>query len=353
MILGRKGQGPLGVEWCNGDYWVIDTAYFVTPRTDSLHLKYFYYLVKYIGLNHLKDGTSNPSLSRDTFNALLLPFPPISAQKAIAHILGTLDNKIELNQRMNETLEAMARTIFKSWFVDFDPVRAKAEGRDSGLPKPIANLFPDRLAESELGKIPKGWEVQPVREVTDALFDGPHATPPESPDGPVFLGIKNLTGTQIDLTDVRHIGENHWPRWTKRVMPEPGDIVFTYEATLGFFALIPPSLRCCLGRRLALVRPTKSKPFRYFLFHSFVSTPFQRMLIERSTHGSTVDRVPLLDFPNYVLVWPPVSLRNTFEHLAEAIWAAIHRNQAESRTLAAVRDTLLPKFMSGEINLAK
>ena len=112
----------------------------------------------------------------------------------------------------------------------------------------------------------------------------------------MFLGIKNLTGTQLDLTDVRHIGEEHWSRWTERVTPESGDIVFTYEATLGCFALIPPDLRCCLGRRLALIRPRRSDPFRYFLFHSFVSAPFQRMLIERSTHGSTVNRVSLARF---------------------------------------------------------
>jgi type I restriction enzyme S subunit len=86
-------------------------------------------MIKYIGLNHLKDGTSNPTLSRDSFGAQALPIPPFNEQRAIAHILGTLDDKIELNRRMNETLEAMARALFKSWFVDFDPVRAKAEGR--------------------------------------------------------------------------------------------------------------------------------------------------------------------------------------------------------------------------------
>ncbi|MEK7716728.1 MAG: restriction endonuclease subunit S, partial [Pseudomonadota bacterium] len=88
-----------------------------------------------------------------------LHFPPLDEQRAIAHILGTLDDKIELNRRMNETLEAMARALFKSWFVDFDPVRAKTEGRNPGLPKPLADLFPDSFEDSELGEIPKGWGV--------------------------------------------------------------------------------------------------------------------------------------------------------------------------------------------------
>src|SRR5207302_8604487 len=97
-----------------------------------------------------------------------LPIAPISDQRAIAHILGTRDDKIELNRRTSETLEAMARALFKSWFVDFDPVRAKAEGRDPGLPKQLADLFPDSFEDSELGEIPKGWRVLALAECVDA-----------------------------------------------------------------------------------------------------------------------------------------------------------------------------------------
>ena len=145
------------MEWSDDDYWVIDTAYSLAPLRSDVDLKYAYFLIKFIGLNHLKDGTSNPTLSRDTFGAQAFPLPPLVVQRTIARILGTLDDKIELNHRMNETLEAMARALFKSWFVDFDPVRAKAEGRDPGLPNPFANLFPDSFEDSELGEIPTGW----------------------------------------------------------------------------------------------------------------------------------------------------------------------------------------------------
>ncbi len=151
-------MGPLGVEWCNGPFWVIDTAYYVTKNRRDLDLKYFYYLIKYVGLNHLKDGTSNPSLSRDTFNSQLLPLPTPGEQKLIAGVLGSLDDKIDLNRRMNETLEAMARGLIKSWFVDFDPVRAKMEGRQPvGIDAETAHLFPESFEESLLGLIPSGW----------------------------------------------------------------------------------------------------------------------------------------------------------------------------------------------------
>ena len=102
--------------------------------------------------------------------------PPIAEQRAIAHILGTLDDKIELNRRMNATLEAMARALFRSWFVDFDPVRAKMAGRDTGLPKEIADLFPDRLVDSELGEIPEGWDVSEIGAEVDAIGGGTPST---------------------------------------------------------------------------------------------------------------------------------------------------------------------------------
>ncbi len=167
VILGRKGQGPLGVEWCDSDFWVIDTAYFVTAKTDQLDLRYFYYLVKYIGLNHLKDGTSNPSLSRDTFADLLLPLPSLEIQRAISRHLHALDRKIELNRRMNQTLEATARAIFKSWFVDFDPVRVKSNGKPSAAFSPrVLNFFPATFDDSPIGKIPTGWQARPIGKLT-------------------------------------------------------------------------------------------------------------------------------------------------------------------------------------------
>ena len=114
-------------------------------------------------------GTTVLGIKQSELRKVLLTLPPLPEQRAIAHILGTLDDKIELNRRMNETLEAMARALFKSWFVDFDPVRAKAEGRDPGLPKPLTDLFPDRFEDSELGEIPSGWEVRSLDEIARFL----------------------------------------------------------------------------------------------------------------------------------------------------------------------------------------
>ncbi|MCG5056436.1 MAG: type I restriction-modification system subunit M N-terminal domain-containing protein [Myxococcales bacterium] len=146
--------------------------------------------------------------------------PPLAEQRAIARILGALDDKIELNRKTNATLEAMARALFKSWFVDFDPVRAKAGGRaPRGMDAETATLFPSEFVESELGRIPTGWRLVPVREVCAGVFDGPHATPPEAQSGTIFLGIRNFTPTALDLSEIRYISEDDYPAWTKRVVP--------------------------------------------------------------------------------------------------------------------------------------
>ena len=170
-----------------------------------------------------------------------ISLPPLVDQKAIAHVIGTLDDKIELNRKTNETFEAMAKALFKSWFVDFDPVRAKAEGRPTGLPAEISDLFPDSFDDSELGEIPTGWRVGTIASSVGEVFDGPHATPKEADEGNVFLGIKNMTGSSLDLSDVKLIGHDDWSQWTRRVEPKADDIVFTYEAALGLFVSFPMS----------------------------------------------------------------------------------------------------------------
>lgn len=296
-------------------------------------------------------GSTVIMITKDAIENHSFLLPPPVEQKAIAHILGTLDDKIELNRKTNETLEAMAKTLFKSWFMDFDPVRAKTEGRSTGLPIEISDLFPDSFEDSELGDIPSGWSISTIGNAVGEVFDGPHATPKEASDGYVFLGIKNMTGTSLDLSEKRWIGLDDWEQWTKRVVPTCGDIVFTYEAALGLFAVIPSGLTCCLGRRMALIRPRGNEPTPYFWFHQFVAEPFQRLIEERSIHGATVNRTPLTEFPQYPVLFAPIEIRNLFDLNAAVLWSRIHLGLNEIGKLAFTRDALLPKLISGEIRI--
>jgi type I restriction enzyme S subunit len=303
----------------------------------------------YIDLNAIMVGVPHTNLGilRDT----PCQVPPLSTQKAIAHILGTLDDKIELNRKNNETLEAMAKALFKSWFVDFDPVRAKAEGRHTGLSAEISDLFPDSFEDSELGEIPSGWKVGTIASSVGEVFDGPHATPKEAEEGNVFLGIKNMTGSSLNLSDVKLIGHDDWSQWTRRVEPRADDIVFTYEAALGLFAVIPHGLKCCLGRRMALIRTKAPNGAPHFWFHQFIAKPFQKVIEERSIHGATVNRTPLTEFPGYPILEPPENLRLAFDHTVSSLWARINAAANQTSSLTSLRDTLLPKLISGELRI--
>jgi len=149
------------------------------------------------------------------------------------------------------------------------------------------------------------WNWMEIQDIYSALYDGPHATPKPSETGPIFLGIKNLTDDgHLDLSEVRHIDEEEFPRWTKRVLPRAGDIVFTYEATLNRYAIIPQGFRGCLGRRLALIRPDSSKIDTRFLFYYFFGKEWRQIVASKINIGSTVDRIPLIDFPGFKIRIP-------------------------------------------------
>lgn len=159
-----------------------------------------------------------------------------------------------------------------------------------------------------------------MAEVMDELFDGPHATPPPADVGPVFLGIKNITDAgALDLSEVRHISEADFGRWTKRVTPEAGDLVFTYEATLHRYALIPEGFRGCLGRRLALIRPDKSVVDPRFLHYTMLGPEWRATVTERIISGSTVDRIPLLTFPDFPISLPPLDVQRRVADVLGAI----------------------------------
>ena len=349
VILGRKGQGPLGVEWSRGPYWVIDTAYTLTPLRRDIHLKFAYYLLKFIGLNHLKDGTSNPTLSRETFGAQALPWPPVPSQRAIAHILGTLDDKIELNRRMNATLEAMARALFKSWFVDFDPVRAKIAGRDAGLPKDIADLFPDRLVESEPGKIPEGWEVSEIGAEVDAVG----GATPSTKESAYWDGGRHHWATPKDLSKLlspvlleteRKITDAGTQKISSGLLP-PGTVLLSSRAPIGYLAIAEVPTAVNQGFIAMICR--KRLPALYVLSWCYENLEY----IKDISGGSTFAEIGKKAFRPLPIVVPPKTILGVYDEASSSLHKRVVFNMRESALLASLRDALLPRLVSGELRV--
>ena len=293
---------------------------------DKFDYRYIYYSLS-TRKDELRDqagGSAVPILNKGHFGDIEIYLPPLPEQRIIAHILGTLDDKIELNRRMNETLEEMARALFKSWFVDFDPVRAKMEGRDTGLPSDVASLFPDRLVESELGEIPEGWEVKGLGELIELAYG------------------KALKADDRKNGSIPVYGSNGQVGWhDKKLAAGPGIVVgrkgnpgIVTWAHSDFFPI----------DTTFYVVPKNTDQELPFLFFALTAQDLPSIAADSAVPGLNRN----LAYMNRQLV-SDKQVIDEFNHYASEIFTRRHRLEEESRTLAALRDALLPKLMSGEL----
>ena len=185
------------------------------------------------------------------------------------------------------------------------------------------------------------WEKYKIEDIIHKLYDGPHATPKPSDIGPVFLGIKNISeDNRIDLSDIRHISEEDFPKWTKRVLPQKDDLVFVYEATLGRYALIPENLRCCLGRRMALMRLNKEKVDPNFLLYYFGGSEWEQTVDRNLIVGATVNRIPISEVPQFELSLPPLPTQKKIAKVLSDLDAKIELNNRINSELEAMAKLL-------------
>jgi type I restriction enzyme S subunit len=271
---------------------------------------------------------AQPNINLTILKGFDIGVPALPVQDAIVEVLSAYDNLIENNRRRIALLEEAARMLYREWFVHF--------------------RFPDHEHVKIIDRLPEGWTITGVKEAYDGLFDGPHATPTPSDEGPVFLGIQNIRETGgLDLFSIRHVSEADFPRWTRRVTPRDGDIVFSYEATLNRYALIPRGLRCCLGRRMALIRPKEE--YRVFLFLHMFSDDWRRVIAGRILNGATVDRIPLTSFPSFPILLPARKAAAAFGETVEPQFKLIETLVEQNQKLIQARDLLLPRLMNGVI----
>jgi len=258
-----------------------------------------------------------------------------------------LDDKIELNRRMNETLESMARALFKSWFVDFDPVRARMEGRDTGLPPEIADLFPDRLVESELGEIPEGWKVFRLDELIH------HHTRSTSPFRFPGLEYEHFSIPAYDASQQPTVESGSNIKSNKTVVPSDAVLLSKLNPRIPRVWMPPDSVRrpqVCSTE--FLVFTPKSPANRSLLFSLFVDQHF-RALLESMVTGTSKShqRVPPKDLKTQEVLAGSPRLFAVFGEATVNMLNQILQNRSEAATLAALRDTLLPKLISGEIRV--
>ncbi|VEN75374.1 conserved hypothetical protein [Candidatus Desulfarcum epimagneticum] len=337
IIVGRKGTVG-AVHYSPTPFWPIDTSFYVKSNKNR-DLNYTYYLLKSIDLEHMNADSAVPGLNRNAVHELKIEIPNIFEQKTIAHILGSLDDKIELNRRMNQTLEATARAIFKSWFVDFEPTRAKAEGRPTGLPDEVASLFPDSFEESEMEEIPKGWN-------PSTIASNFNLTMGQSPPGKTY----NETGKGLPFFQGRRDFGFRYP--SNRVyctapqrLADHGDTLVSVRAPVGDINMAME--QCCVGRGVSRIRhKSGSRSYTYYAMHT-LSDRFARFEAEGTVFGAINKK----QFEGLRWLSSSENLIAEFEKITFAFDEQVDRNTNENGILKTLRDTLLPKLISGELRV--
>jgi len=337
VVTGR--YGTLGqVFFIEQDFWPLNTTLYVHDfkGNDPRFISYF---LRSLDLGGYSDKAAVPGVNRNHLHREPVRVPSSKAeQRRIAHILGTLDDKIELNRRMNESLEEMARALFKSWFVDFEPVRAKAEGRDPGLPPHLADLFPDRLVDSELGEIPEGWKLGSLGEV---LVESQERT-------------RDLAIPEYSCTDRGVVPRSQ--RFTKQLsqstsrnkLVRRGDFVFGISRRILNFGMMPGEVGGVSSAYrvyrvdTALIDPDQLETairMRHDYYYGAVSAS--------SREGQSVSPEALRRLR--VLI-PPVELQESFRRVQERPLGRSRNAAVESAVLQELRDALLPRLLEGRWN---
>jgi type I restriction enzyme S subunit len=271
-----------------------------------------------------------------------MPLPPLAEQKAIAAVLGALDDKIELNRRMNATLESMARALFQSWFVDFDPVRAKLDGRQPvSMDAATADLFPEHLEDSPLGNIPKGWRVSRLEEIASVMMG-------LSPDGESYnadgMGRPLINGP-VEFGDYFPV-KTKWTEAATRFAAE-GDLIFCVRGSTTGRRVVSDG-EYGIGRGVCAIRANGG--YHSFLYQT-INVGLDRLL--EKTTGSVFPSLSAPDIKGFSVLNPSKSIMEAYERTTKPLIQRIQRNHHESRTLATLRDTLLPKLLSGELTVAE
>ncbi len=343
VIIGRKGS--VGeVHLSEIPSWPIDTAFFA-QGSDKADLNFLYYLLKTLPITSNSDSAV-PGLNRDFAHSLEFQVPPLATQNAIGLALRVLDKRIKANIALSKTLEDIAQTILKSWFVDYEPVKAKMAGKNPlGMDHNISSLFPDSMEDSELGPIPLGWEVRSVSEFGRVVTGKTPSTsnPQYWGDEIPFVTIPDLHGQLIATSTRRALTQLGADSQQSQSIPR-GSTMVSCIATPGLVSYA--STHCQTNQQINSVIPSNEYSPAWLYWHMRSLIP---KLIRDSGIGTVFANLNKNDFSNIKSITPPKPLRDAYSELATPILDMMENLSRQSQSLAEVRDALLPRLISGEL----
>ena len=352
IILTHRGTiGQVAYVPANSTYdrYVVSQSQFLLrcDRRKAIPQFLVYYFKTHEGQHKLLANTSQvgvPAIAQPVsyLRSISIPLPPLEVQRDIVHVLEAIDDKIVLNRRMNATLEAMVRALFTSWFIDFEPVRAKMEGRDTGLPASIADLFPGRIMMSERGRIPAGWRIGTLHDV--ASLNPESWSTKRRPDQLSYVDLTNTKWGYIE--SVETFPWNEAPSRARRVLRRRDTIMGTVRPGNGSFALIDDEgLTGSTG--FAVLRPRAAADRALVWCAATAADNLDRL--SRLADGGAYPAVRPAEVAATPVVIADCAIRAAFSSLADPLLDKIESNKRESRQLRALRDELLPRLLSGKL----
>jgi type I restriction enzyme S subunit len=358
ITIGRSGN--LGTPYFyKDDFWAHNTTLYVKAFHNS-DPKFIYYLLKTLDFTQFNSGSAVPSLNRNYIHPLEVCVPEtLETQRRIADILSALDEKIELNRQTNASIEALARALFRSWFIDFDPVRTKADGNiPIGMDAEVVELFPNKFIDTEFGEIPDCWEIKSIGEIAKRVAMGPFGSSIKVEtfvdDGIPIISGQHLRGFMLEDSTYNFITLEHAEKLNKANV-FPGDVIFTHAGNIGNLAFIHEDSeypRYVVSQRQFFMRCDLSKVTPSFITYYFQSPEGQhKLLANTSSVGVPSIAQPVTYLKSIKLPIPPPEIMEAFEQIVTPLHGRYKANDRESRTLAALRDALLPRLMRGEIEV--
>ena len=331
ILIPRKGTLS-NLFYLNEPFWSVDTMFYSQINKELALPKYLYYTLKTFDLASLNVGSAVPSLTTQVLNEVLVSVPDLPTQTAIAEILSSLDDKIELNNKINQELENLAQTLFKQWFIDFEFPNEKGEPyKSSG----------GEMVDSELGEIPKGWNVGSIYDVTDVIYGAPFKSK-----------LFNQENKGLPLIRIRDLKTFQPQNWTEEVHPK-GTKIYAGDLVVGMDAEFRPHFwlgqTAWLNQRLCHFRPKKG--FSKLFIRETIRP--QLAFHENSSVGTTVIHLGKGDIDTFKSLIPSKNVLLAFEELSNSLFDSIINNSKENQELTLLRDTLLPKLISGELEVAE
>lgn len=352
MLAGNNANGVFAVKYYNGKFNAYQRTYVITPIDKSVvSVRWLYFRIKHVTseLQQMSVGTATKFLTKKILDAYEVQLPPIEEQERQAKILWDLQNKLDLNAKTNQTLEQMAKAIFKSWFVDFDPVKAKMNGEQpEGMDAATASLFPDKLVESELGLIPEGWEIKPIKDLCTKVQNG--GTPKRNEksywdDGTIPWLTSGEVRQSIITAVENRITQLGLDKSSAKWVPELSTLVALYGATAGEVSLT--SIPLTTNQAVCALMPKKEHQW-----YNYLQLKNRVAELAGKAVGSAQQNISKGLVESTEVLSVPESLLETFNSQVENLFRLRICNLNENVELAKLRDTLLPKLLSGEIELS-